>query len=113
MCSIRGVPQFSIIQIRVVQERCDLEYPGSDYNAHFHSGISSNALLRTDGGHLFLELKSDHGQKDWDEVIDLTALQELMTEQIELCKHTIESRIVVAMQTEEEALERFRRKPLK
>lgn len=91
-------------------ERCNLEYPGKGEDTHFHSGIRS--CLEVHKKHLFLLLKPDNkaNKAVKDMVVDLTAvqkLQESIDEKYQIW--LIENAITIAMQSDEEGLEKFRR----
>ncbi len=91
-------------------ERCNIEYSGKGKNAHFDSGAHS--YLEVHKKHLFLLFKPDNKANEAvkDVVLDLTAIQKLQ-ESVggEHQIWSIENAITVAMQLDEEGLEKFRR----
>lgn len=95
-------------------ERCNLEYPGKGEDTHFCSGTRS--YLEVHNQHLFLLLKPDNKVNEAvkDAVLDLTAIQKLQ-ESVggEHPIWSIENAITVAMQSDEEGLEKFRRPPFR
>ncbi len=119
-CKKRGlivrfaVDEGGVDHLNIVQQRCNLEYPGTGHSSHFYSGFSGSTFRKD--GRLFLELKAHHthhdGQKDWDAVEDLTALQELLESGAgeDLLRRRIETNLLSTLQAEEKALERFKRK---
>ncbi len=102
-----------IRQLTITRERCNLEYPSAGYRGHFFSGFSGETLIKS--GHLFLELRADHGRKViCDAVQDLTALQSLLElgGYEDILRLQIETGFLLALSAEERALERFKRKPI-
>lgn len=118
-CSRKGLlytslsPDYNIL-FAIGIERCNYEYPGKGEDTHFHSGIRS--YLEVHDQHLFLLLKPDNRANEAvkDAVLDLTAIQELresVDEERQIW--SIEIAITVAMQSDEEGLEKFRRPPFR
>ncbi len=118
-CSRKGLsyaslsPDYNLL-FAIGIERCNYEYPGKGEDTHFNSGIRS--YLEVHDEHLFLLLKPDNRASEAvkNVVLDLTAIQELQECVVEKYQiWSIENAITVAMQSDEEGLEKFRRPPFR
>jgi hypothetical protein len=114
-CSRKGLlyaplePDYNLL-FAIGIERCNYEYPGKGEGTHFHSGIRS--YLEVHDEHLFLLLRPDNRASEAvkDVILDLTAIQKLQECVVEkYLIWLIENAITVAMQSDEEGLEKFRR----
>ncbi len=118
-CSRKGLlythlgPDYNLL-FAIGIERCNYKYPGKGEDTHFHSGIRSYLEVRDK--RLFLLLKPDNKANEAieDVTLDLTAVQEVQ-ESIDKGRPiwSIENAITVAMQSDEEGLEKFKRPPLR